>query len=168
MAGCDVNAVRNSPGWLSEVHVGHADGLQPLAGVFGAVDASAHLGGELVSRESRHLGQQCIAVGEMAVGRRVRHPGRPGGLAEDYPIGSALAGQCDARLDQGRVQRTVVVGLSAIGAVVVGAHVTHIGGSHANRDVDNGHIRLHTGNVTSGNFSWFAALIRYGKGNSDG
>src|SRR5262249_18828507 len=99
----------------------------------------------------------------MAVGRRVRPPGRPGGLAEDYPIGSALAGQCDARIDQGRVQRTVVVGLSAIGAVVVGAHVTHIAGSHANLGVDNGHIGLHTSNVTSGNFSGWQRSSGVGK-----
>jgi hypothetical protein len=34
----------------------------------------------------------------------------------------------------------------------------HMAGSHANLHVDNGHIRLHTGDVTSGNFSWFAAF----------
>ena len=79
-----------------------------------------------MARKARHLGQQCFAVGEMAVGGRMRHPGRPGGLAQYHSIGSTLAGQRDARLNQGRVQRTVMVGLSARGVGADGAHAITI------------------------------------------
>jgi hypothetical protein len=69
---------------------------------------------------------------------RVRHPGSAGGLAQDHPIGSALAGQRDARLDQGRAQRAVMVGLPRIRIGVVGAHGLRIA---RHWHVDDGHIR---------------------------
>jgi hypothetical protein len=109
--------VRNSPGPANAKSMyADADRAQPLARTLGAGNGSAHLGGELAARVTRHLGQQRLAVGEVAIGGRARHPRRPGGLAQDDPIGSAVAGQRDARLDHRRVQGTVVVGLSALGA----------------------------------------------------